>query len=357
MKLLERYIVTEFLKLLALAVVSFVLVFILFDLFENMDNLMKFNVPVLASVVFFLYKVPFIIGQISPVSVLVAVLISLGILAKHNEITAVKAGGVRVLRVIVPLLLIGAVISVAVMLMNEYVTPTALKKVDGFRKQWFGVQESSFGKEGMWVKSGAGIINIRRMDVDKNRLNGVTVYVIEKPFRLKERVSSRTVKWRDGRWVADMADIWSFASEAEAVKRLERGYVIEGLAPPEDLLSMESLQKNMGFFKLRQYIKNLEAEGYESTRYRIDLYGKVAFPFVNFIMVLVGIPFALKTGRHSGIATGVGLSVVIAFSYWIVFALTRSLGQSGAVPPLVASAFPDVLFLAIGTLMLGYVRE
>ncbi len=78
---------------------------------------------------------------------------------------------------------------------------------------------------------------------------------------------------------------------------------------------------------------------------------------VNFIMIFVGIPFALKTGRHGGIAAGVGLSVMIAFSYWIVFALTTSLGHSGILPPLIAASFPNILFLAGGALMLGYVRQ
>jgi lipopolysaccharide export system permease protein len=127
MKILERYIVTEFAKLLLLAVASFVVVFIMFDLFENMDNLMKFNVPPLASMVFFFYKIPFIIGQISPISVLVAVLISMGLLAKHGEITAMKAGGVRLLRMALPLLFIGFAISIAAMLINEYVTPAPHK--------------------------------------------------------------------------------------------------------------------------------------------------------------------------------------------------------------------------------------
>ncbi len=357
MKLIERYIVSEFLKLLALAIVSMVLIFILFDLFENMDNLMKYNVPVLAAGVFFIYKIPFIIGQISPVSVLVAVLISVGLLAKHNEMTAIKAGGVRLLRAVAPLLALGVVISFSVILMNEYVTPTALKKVDTFRKQWFGAQGGSFGKEGMWVKTSEGIINIRRLDITKERVYGVTVYSLEKPFRIRERASARAAAWQDGQWVASDATVWDFAPGGEAQRNVEPAYAIPGLAAPEDLLTIEDLRKNMGFFELRQYIKGLEADGYEANRYRVDLYGKISFPFVNFIMVIVGIPFALKTGRHSGIATGVALSVVIAFSYWIVFALTRSLGQSGAVPPFIASAFPDALFLAIGALMMGYVRE
>lgn len=357
MNILARYISVEFLKLLVLTVLAFVLIFVMIDLSDNVDNLLLHNVPIGPSALFVLYKIPFMVSQIAPVSVLVAVMISLGILDKHGEITAMKAGGVRLLRVIAPLLLLGLLISVAIILMDEFITPASLKKVDNFKKQWFGMQVRSIGAEGMWVRTSSGIINIKRVDLEKKQLQGVTVYNIEKPFQLKERVNARVIKWEDGRWFTRNASFRTFAGGVEAEKKADASYELEGLAAPEDLGNMKTLHKNMGFMELKQYIKGLEDDGYETTRYRIDLYGKISFPFVNFVMVLVGIPFALKTGRHSGIAAGLGLSVAIAFSYWVVFAVTRSLGQGGVIPPLVASAFPDVIFLAIGALMIGYVRE
>jgi len=355
--ILSRYITTEFLKLLALTISAFVLIFVMIDLSDNVDNLLVNNVPLLPSAVFCLYKIPFMVSQISPVSVLVAVMISLGILDKHEEITAIKAGGVRLLRVLAPLLAIGLIISVGVILMDEYVTPRALRKVDSFKKQWFGMQERSIGAEGMWLRTSSGIINIKRMDLEHNRIQGVTAYHIEKPFKMTERVSARALRWKDGQWSTDDASLRDFGEGVDAGTRRTGSYTLEGLAAPEDLVNIENIHKNMGFMELREYIKGLEKDGYETTRYRIDLYGKIACPFVNFVMVLVGIPFALKTGRYSGVASGLGLSVAIAFCYWVVFAVTRSLGQGGVVPPIVASAFPDIIFLAIGALMIGYVRE
>lgn len=357
MKILERYILAEFAKLLLIAVLSFMVLFITIDLFENMDNLIKFNVPLHQCVLFFVYKIPFIIVQISPVAVLISVLLSLGLFSKHGEITAMKAGGVRLLRVLTPLLLSGVLISLAVILINESVTPSALKKVDSFRQQWLGIQGGTFGKEGMWVRTSNGIFNIRQVDLKKKELYGVTLYEIEKPFKLKGRVQAKLVVWKDGKWVTNEATVWDFSGKGEASKHEAAGLEIKGLMEPEDLADVENLQKNMGFLELRRYIQGLEADGYEASKYKIDLYGKITFPLVNFIMVLVGIPFALKTGRHGGIAVGVGLSVVIAFSYWVVFAVTRSLGQAGMIPPVLSAAFPDILFFAVGTLMYGYVRQ
>lgn len=357
MKTLQKYILSEFLKLLAIATAGFIVVFITVDLFENMDNLIKHRVPFFAAFSFFIYKVPFIAGQILPVAILVATLVSLGIFAKHGEITAMKAGGVRLLRAVTPLLTAGLVLSAAVILMNEYVSPSAMKKADLFRKKWFGTQEGTFGREGLWVKTEAGILNVKHVDFTRNTLNGVTYFIIEKPFKLASRIDSRSAAWQDNRWVADNATVWKFSPEGEAQKEVRTALILTGLSEPEELVNLENFQQNMSFTDLREYVNDLENEGYEATKYKIDLWSKLTFPLVNFIMVLVGIPFALKTGRYSGIAAGVGLSIVIAFSYWGVYALTRSLGASQMLPPLVAAFFPDVLFLAIGALMMGYVKE
>lgn len=357
MKILERHVLSEFLRIAAMALTGFIVLFITVDLFENVDTLIEHRVPLLASFIFFVYKLPFIIGQVAPVAVLVGALLSLGILSKHGEITAMKAGGVRLLKTVYPLLAAGLAISFAIILMNEYLTPGAQKKVDSFKKQWFGVQGGTFGKEGLWVKSNGGILNVRHIDFRKNALYGITYYELKKPFEVKSRVEAREAAWSDGRWTAEGAVAWTFTPEGEAAAETAGELVLQGLSDPEALVNLENFQQNMSFLELRGYIGQLEEDGYDGTKYRIDLWSKISFPLVNFIMVLVGIPFALKTGRHSGIAAGVGLSIVIAFSYWMVYALTRSLGHGGMLPPVVAAFFPDILFLAIGSLMYGFVKQ
>ena len=358
MKTLERYILREFLKLLALTMTGFVFVFIVVDLFENMDHIVKNDVPFLEVTAFFAYKIPFIIGQVCPVAVLLSVLISLGILSKNGEITAVKASGVKLLKVFLPIFAAGLFISAAVIFINEYATPEGLKRAEAFRRVWFSeIKPGSFGSEGVWIRTEREILNIKDVDLKKNTLYGLTVYRIEKPFRPMRRVHSRELKWDGERWVADSATVWDFTGETVVKETVEESVVLTALAPPEELSGVKDRLDVMSIGELGRYISNLEAEGYESHKYRTDLYSRFSFPVVNFIMVFLGIPFALRTGRSGGIAVGVGLSVVIGFSYWIVFATSRSLGTGGVVPPLIAAGFPDMLFLAVGALMLGYVRQ
>lgn len=354
-KTLEKYVLTEFFKLLAIALVSFIVLFLAVDLFENVDDIMAGGASLVEGLLFFACKVPFMVSQVSPVAVLLAVLLAMGIFTKHNEITAVKAGGVSLARVLAPLLAAGLAISLAVILMNETLTPAALKKAETLEREWAAGVKGSFGRTGLWIRTDRGIYNLRKLDPAEGTARGLTFYRLTEPFDSDSHVHAKAARWDGARWLAPAAEVWTLEGMSGSVE-LER-YAFTDLPAPGSLATIERARENMGFTELRRYIKKLESEGYDASRYRVDLYSRITFPMVSFIMVLVGVPFALKTGRHGGIASGVALSVIIGFSYWIVFAVTKTLGQNGALPPIVAATFPDVLFLAAGVLMYGFVRK
>ncbi len=104
----------------------------------------------------------------------------------------------------------------------------------------------------------------------------------------------------------------------------------------------------MGFRELRNFVRKLRQEGYDSTRYETDLHGKIAFVFVSLILALIGVTFPMRSERSGGIAQGIGIGVIIGFSYWIVFAFTLSLGRSGTVPPVVAAWATNVILGVCG---------
>jgi lipopolysaccharide export system permease protein len=357
MKTLERHILKEFIFFFSLSLAGLVALFIVIDLFENMDNLIKFKVPLGIGIWFFLYKVPYIIGQTSPVATLLASLISIGLLSRHNEITAMKAGGIRLFRIISPMLISGIAITIGVILLNEYITPYAIKRTDAMQAQWFGVQGRALGGTGLWIRTTDGILNIKEANLKKGELRGVTLFRISSPFTLKERLIAREALWEAGAWVATDAKAFRFNAGEAVVAEDIHAVKVQGIPGPQEFSGAEGMQKNMTLRELMAYIRNLRADGFDAGRYSIDFYSRFTFPAVNFIMVVIGVPFAITTGRKGGMATSIAISVAIAFSYWVVFAASRALGISGAMPPLMAAAFPDMLYLAIGALLFGYVRQ
>ena len=113
----------------------------------------------------------------------------------------------------------------------------------------------------------------------------------------------------------------------------------------------------MSYAELRTYIQKIQASGYDATRYLVDLYSKLSYPLLNVIMVLIGIPFALKTGRSGGVALSIGISVMIGFLYGVVFYVFISFGKSGVLPPILACWIPTLLFGLAGIFTLMSIRQ
>ena len=116
----------------------------------------------------------------------------------------------------------------------------------------------------------------------------------------------------------------------------------------DDLKVLGKYADNMGFFDLKEYCAKLERGGYDATRYRTQMHSRLSLPFASLIMAFLGVPFALRSGRSSGIAVGVGLSLGIGFSFHIINAVLLSFGQEGVIPPAIAAWASNALYAAAG---------
>ena len=358
MKILYRYILSEFLKLLAITMLAFISVFILVEFVEKIGGIMAAGVPLVEAAGYFLFRLPALVSLIAPVALLLATLLSLGILSRHSEITAVKAGGVSLLNLVVPLLVCGLIISGSVIVLNEAIVPATDRKAEAIEMRWLNKKSTAtFGSEGLWIKNEAGIYNIKRLDLGEGLLEGVTLYATNGGFAASDIITAQRAEWRGDAWVAVKARRILLSELGPAGELTVEEFLLPALEGPEGFSAMNTNHEKMSFGELKRYIRELRAQGYDVSKYVVDLYGKLTFPLVNFIMVLIGAPFALRSGRRGGIADSVAISILIAFSYWIVFATSRTLGQSAVIPPVMAAAFPDVIFLAIGIYLFSHVKQ
>ncbi|MBI5233765.1 MAG: LPS export ABC transporter permease LptG [Deltaproteobacteria bacterium] len=358
MKILRAYILREFLKILLLTTAAFMSVFLLVEFVERFNDLMERHVPFIEGLRFLFYKMPAIFTQTSPLAMLLATIITLGLFSRHGEITAIKAGGISILSAVSLLLIVGVLASGISIFINEAVVPAFNKKAMRFESRWLDKKSTGiFGREGLWLKAADGIYNIKKLDLKNDAIEGLTFFRLSEDYNPISRIEARSVKWQNKKWVVKDALVMGFTPEGAVRSSIEHGLVLSSLKPPSDLVSEEPNPKDMGFAELKAYIQELDSQDYSAEKYRVDLWSKLTFPLVNFIMVLVGLPFALRPGRRSNIADSVAISVVIAVGFWIVFAVSRTLGQNGAVPPILAAVFPDMLFLAVGMYLYTYVRQ
>lgn len=335
LSLLSVYLRQEFLRLFFFSLVLFLFLALLVDFFDRLDYLIKYKSSVSTVLLYFLFKTPLFITQAAPVAALTAALMSLGSLSRNREITALKACGVSQWQIARPLLLAAGILTVALWGWNETVVPQAYRQSRYINlKIKKRLPKSVFHENGFWYHGNNSFYHIEHFDSRENILSGITIYVIDEHFRVLSLIESSQASWRDGQWQFKDFQEKSLAldgapASARPVPILEE--------TPEDFTLADIEPEEFSSHQLRNYITDLQEKGVDATAYQVDLRLKGAMPFAIFAMTLLGLALAVPGARQLPLATAVGFALVVGFGYWLLLALTVSLGHSGAIPPLLAA--------------------
>ncbi len=359
-RILYRYVIRENLKIFGLSLSSLVLIYVVVLFLQKMSIFIKYQASPYLIFKYLLLKIPEVTFQWTlPYAVLLATLLTLSILSRHSEITAFKAGGISLYRITVPLFLIALLMSFFSFMGNEYLVPLTNRKVRNLldvqvRKE----QPSSFFKNyKIWYRSDNRIFNIQLLDPAKKVLKGFTLYQFDDSFRCVQRIDAREARYLNSGWRFYQGALRRFDADGSIRATLFNEMDLPLKETWESFQKIARVSEEMSYTELRTYVQKIQSSGYDATRYLVDLYAKLSHPFLNLIMVLIAIPFALKTGRSGGVALSVGISVLIGFSYGVVYYLSLSIGKSGVLPPFAAVWTPTVLFGLAGIFTLMSIRQ
>jgi lipopolysaccharide export system permease protein len=354
MMILDRYILREFVRLFIFMVICFVGLYLIIDFFEKIKMFLSNSATPLQMASFFLFNIPMIISLTLPAAVLISALVTFGVLSKNSEIVAMKANGISLYRTSLPLIIMAGVICVIAFLFSEFITPFTNQKADHILK--VEVQLGSFKQNQIWYRGKNGIYNFRIFYPEKQLLQGVTINYLNQQFQMTMRIDAQSAEWKDGRWAFSNVMITRFQDgDFPIVERLPQALIDLPERPADFMIAQRDADK-MGYLELSKYIKKLQSDGYDTTRYRADMHGKIAFPLVSIILVIIGVSFSLRSERSGGVTQSIGAGIVIGFSYWLVFAFAMSLGRSGTLPPLLAAWMANILFGAASVFMFLRVR-
>lgn len=354
MSLLTRYLVREFTRLFFLCLAGGTALYLIIDLFDRINVLIRYGAPVKWIVLFLAYKVPLMVYQIVPATMLLSVLLTLGLLTKNNEVLAMRTSGIPVSRIAYPFLGMAFVVSLAAFLLSDFVVSPSYQRSEYIRRILIEgrVPYSLMVRDRIWFRGDEGFYKIAAFLPAEKELQGVTWFTVARPFRLAKRIDASKARWKDGKWVFYNVVERTFRSDGGIETKREAEREIELPETPEDFQAVRAETDEMPLSKLLGYIRKIESEGYDSTPYRVELHKKISFPVLNIITAFLAIPFALRLPRVGGLATAVGLSLIIGFVYWVLFAITVSIGQAGLLPPFVAAWAANILFGAVGVYLL-----
>ncbi len=350
MTLISRYILKTFWRIFGLALAAFIGLYLLVDFFERVDNFIEHSAAAHLYLSYFALKVPFIAVQVAPLACLLAVFMTLGGFSRTNELTAMHSAGISLLRITLPLLVTGLLISLASLMAYEYLVPMCVKQANIiYTGKVRGRPVGVFKRSRIWLREGSKIVNIRLAEAEQGQLQGVTLYDFDRSFKLIRRSDIPKASYDKSHWKA--------ASLIE--RRFDRGNLIAShtgnnqaidlmLTPDDFRVPGSKRNEDLGYRELRSLATKLRAEGYKSTRFEVDMHARIATPFASLIMAFLGIPFALRKGRDSGLALGIAMSVMIGVVYFILQAILLAFGYSSALPPALAAWSANLLFFLFG---------
>jgi len=360
MKIIDRFLLSHFTRILLLCTASFIGIYLLIDFFEKVDDFIDHQATLGDYLSYLGNSIPFILVQILPLAILTAMVLTLGGLGRTNETTAMRACGISLWHIVQPLMTLILGLSLLLLLLNEVVVPWNTQQLnDLLEVKLKGKQKTELTRNEIWYRHGDRIINIKVAHPHNKRLEGVTVFFFSKDHKLIRRVDAPKVDYEQGRWLAEQAVDRNFsATSGDLLQTSPPEQLALPLGrSPVDFLERENPNSEQNFVKLRSIAHKLEREGYDATRQRVDMHNRLTKPFTCLIMGFLGIPFALQRGRNSNIALGIGISLGTGVCYFILQSLVTAFGYAGAIPPLVAAWAANIIFLLFGIWLLLNVKQ
>jgi len=356
--LIDLYLLRSFFAYGALTLAGFLILFDSFTFFELLEDIGRHNTPMMVVANYFLYLTPHLVYQLLPLVTLVAALVTLATMAKNNEITALKAAGVSLYRLALPLLGAAVLLAAGMFLLDNSYLPFANQKQDALRNQIKGrPAQTFFQPRRQWIfGENAKIYNYELFDFDNQLFGGLHVYELDpKTFQLRRRVFAKRAHWetRLHTWVLEEGWVRDFDPEPGRGAAITR-YVpflvfnLSELSEPPDYFQREVRQSyQLNWRELRQYIRDLQQAGFDVARLSVQWHRKFSFPLLAPIIVLLAIPFSFLVGTRGALG-GIALAVGIAIVYWATSALFEALGAVGQLPPFLAAWSPDAIFAFVG---------
>ncbi|MBN2053354.1 LPS export ABC transporter permease LptG [bacterium] len=357
-RILDRYVVGEFLRTFLLIMVSIIALSFIVHLFEKIDDLVELDATVMDSALAILYRVPFFMSIAIHFSVLAATLIAIGKLSRNSELTAMMASGISYPRLTAPILFVALLISGFSYVWSERVIPVCTKQAE---LQWNIIRQREnipFIYNRRWFRGDKNsIFFFNSFDAKKQIMYGVSYFRFDDDGLLRERVEANQLDWDTDSWWYVSARILNFDEEGrlagDGTFERKRSDIQES---PQTFTRDYKESEEMNRAELRQYIKQLRQLGFDTTEYVVDLNTKLSLPLLSLVMAVIAVPFAYQSSRSGGLM-GIGISLFIGVVYFIVFQVGVGLGHGGKLPPLLAAWVANALFFFSGTYLMLSTRR
>jgi lipopolysaccharide export system permease protein len=358
MRILEKYIVRDFIAAFLFCISLLIVLGVIGDILGFLDDIFKNNIPLGSILAFYIYLAPFAFVNMAPFACLLSAVYVFNTLSKNQEITAVIASGVSLWKLLKPVLFVTVILSLLTFLVNDRIVPSTMEKANAIRKSEL---EKGSGDQGAAVKNiaiygdGGSIIFAKSYTPKTKTINDLIIHKHAEDKSVKEKLCARIVRWNGSGWTGEDVMIFQVTPEGDFIgdPQVYKKTDIAMAEKPKDFISNQWDPRFMSYRQLIDYIKAFRDTSPNTVRRLfVELHYKFAFPFTALVMVLIGVPFSIETGRSNALI-GMAKGITAAMFYLPVMACVLALGKGGTIQPWVSAWLSIAVFSVAGAIFIN----
>ncbi|MCM8780303.1 MAG: LptF/LptG family permease [Candidatus Omnitrophica bacterium] len=363
MRILDRYILKSVLAVFFTCLFVFLLLYIVIDVLAHLEDILKQRLESPVIVNYYLAYLPIILVQISPICCLLATLYTYGRLSHNNEIIALRSAGLSVLQITRTVIVFGIIVSVFMFWINEifvpnsyYLTQKIKEKMESGRKKMQSKTQQIISNVSMYgLKNRLFFIN--RFYIADNTMEDIVILEHNSQQDITKKIIANRGVYRNGIWKFYQSITYEFNKEGQIIgsPHYFEEEIMDIPETPAEFLKQRQSTEFMSTEELKEYIQKLSSSGAVGIvrNLKVNLYKRFIDPFTNIIIIILGIPFSLRTVRKATGLASIGMSIILGFSYYILNAISTALGFSGILNPLLSACLSHVLALILGIYLLN----
>ncbi len=355
--LLDDYVLRDFFLYLGMIVSAFLVLLLVFTLFELLGDILRNQTPAIVVAEYLFNVMPYLLYNAAYIIVLLAVLITFGLMNRSNEITAIKATGTSVYRIVTPVMVAAAVLAAGLFFADQFYLPHTNKRQEALHNQIKGKPPQTYLRpDRRWIFGQHNdIYYYQFFDADRDQFANLTIFQLDPAsFAITQRIHADRAHWADSmsRWIYEQGWQRSLHGAAIAGYRTFDVSTFPELSEAPSYFKKEVKQySEMNYEELRRYIRDLQQSGFDVVRLRVQLNKKLSYPLITLIMAVLAVPFSLSAAKKGAI-TGVAVAVGIAVVYTVVSRLFEAMGDISQLPPALAAWSPDLIFALVGAYLI-----
>ncbi|MEC5385961.1 LPS export ABC transporter permease LptG [Uliginosibacterium sp. H3] len=356
MKTLSRHLRKEVVGATLLVLLAFIALFAFFDFLGELDQVGQGGYKLKHALIFVALTIPSRAYEIMPIAVLIGALYALTQLARHSELTVMRAAGVSTLRMLGSLLRVGLIFVVVTFALGEYIAPPLERVAQKWRLRSTNASAPQELRTGVWLRDGNRFINVGKAQPDA-ALENIKVYELDDAYHVRSiSFAERGEYAGDGNWLVSNVVQTRLLGDRTEVESFAQMPVRSSLTPNMFSVGMVTPER-MAIGSLYQYVQHLQENRQRTGRYEVAYWKKLIYPFAALVMIGLALPFCLGSQRAGNVSARVMLGVMLGMGFYLLNGLSSNLGVINGWPALPTAAAPSLLFLALAIFMLRAVER